>query len=120
MRVLYESELRGAAISLPAGVRVWIDRALRSGWFEIGPYAYQGDDGTLCPIAAAGKMAGVWSDGAIAAGNPEWGTPEAPSDPVEDFAAYFDLCVQERGLAEVVELVQDALAEGNAGDRRAA
>lgn len=114
------SELRGAVASLPASVREWIDRSLRSGWYEIGSHSFQAPGGTLCPIAAAATMAGIWHDGALKDGNPDWGTPDAPSAAVEDFAAYFDICAEDDGLGRAIELVRLALEESLTSQSRVA
>lgn len=65
-------------------------------------------------------MAAFWSGGAIAGGHPSWGTPEAPSAAVEDFAAYFDLCSAEEGLDRAIGIVAEALAGNPEFSRRAA
>lgn len=109
---MYEQHLTAAVRGLGAETRRWLGRALRSGWYRIGAGAYDdGQDGTRCPIAAAALMAGIWSDGGIVDGYPEWGTPENPSPAVEDFAAYFDLFSSERGVMAAVDTVQKALEE---------
>ena len=56
-------------------------------------------------------LAGVWADGRPKPGHPEWGTEEEPSAEVEDFAAYVDLCAQDLGTEEALEMVQTALSE---------
>jgi hypothetical protein len=85
-------------------------RALDGGWFDIGPGTYDGGPGgTVCPIAAAAKLAGAWEDGTLRPGWNSWGTPDGPSQLVEDFAAYFDLYAAEVGLEPALALVMDSL-----------
>lgn len=107
----FESELRTAADGLPPAIRVWLSRALRSGWHQIGPGTYE-DHGSdrMCPIVAAAKMAGVWGERGLRAGHPTWGTIDSPSPAVEEFAAYFDLCAEEIGTEVALEVVMEALA----------
>jgi hypothetical protein len=100
---------------LPADLRLWMGRALDSGWFEIGPGDYDGGPGgTVCPIAAAAKLAGAWQDGGIAPGWDSWGTPEQPSELVEDFAAYFDLVAEDRGIDYAVAVTRSCLGDQTA------
>lgn len=114
--VTFERELRAAIRLLPGDLALWMYRALRSGWFSIEAGAYQdgGPGGAVCPIAAAATMAGAWVEGGIAEGHEAWGTPEAPSPEVENFAAYFDLCAEEIGLDEAIAILSETLAENAA------
>lgn len=56
-------------------------------------------------------MAGLWRGGRLRPGHPEWGSEEGPSEPIEDFAAYFDLCAEELGSAEAMAIALEALEE---------
>jgi hypothetical protein len=108
----FDSELRLSARRLPSDLRLWMRRALESGWFDIGPGDYDGGPGgTVCPITAAAKLAGAWEDGAVAPGWDSWGTPDGPSERVEDFAAFFDLCTQDSGVEYAIGIVEEALPE---------
>ena len=111
---MFEHQLRHATRSLPPGVARWTSRAVGSGWFQIAPGAYDDEDrsGSVWPIVAAALMAGVWVDGGLLPGHPEWGDVSRPSDRVEDFAAYFDLCADELGTIKALEIVRDELARG--------
>lgn len=107
----FESELRAATEGLPPTIRVWLTRALRSGWYAIGPGAYDGGDGgRVCPIVAAAKMAGVWGAEGLRPDNPLWGTVDHPSPAVEEFAAYFDLCAEQLGTPAALAVVTESLA----------
>ena len=107
----FESELRAATEGLPPTIRVWLTRALRSGWYAIGPGAYGGGDGgRVCPIVAAAKMAGVWGADGLRPDNPFWGTVDHPSPAVEEFAAYFDLCAEQLGTPAALAVVTESLA----------
>ena len=99
-----------------------MSRALRSGWFSLtaGTYESGGPGASVCPITAAAKMAGAWADGAIAERHEAWGTPGGPSPEVEDFAAYFDLCVEEASLDRAIGIVLATLAENPATREQAA
>lgn len=108
---VFTDELRLAAGRLPRGPARWIRRALTSGWFPIQAGAYQGPGSSMCPAAAGAAMAGLWRGGRLRPGHPEWGSQEGPSGPIEDFAAYFDLCVEEIGSAEAMAVVLEALEE---------
>lgn len=108
--MIFESELRVATLGLPPTIRVWLGRALRSGWYAIGSGAYDGgDSGRVCPIVAAATMAGLWGPEGLRNGEAAWGTPGGPSDAVEEFAAYFDLYAEERGTRAAVAVVTDEL-----------
>lgn len=116
----YVADLGAAARGLPRGISVWMRRALESGWFEIRHGIYDGGPGgSKCPIAAAAEMAGIWSNGVISCGNPDWGDPDAPSPEVEDFAAYFDLHAEDVGIDAAVEVVLDALKHRGVVERAA-
>lgn len=119
--MMFEQELRAAVGLLPGDLRVWMSRALESGWFSItaGSYENGGPGGTVCPIAAAAKLAGAWVDGGIK-GHDRWGTSEGPSPEVEDFAAYFDLCAEEVGLDRAIAIVSEAIAASARVTREAA
>ena len=80
-----------------------------------GTYEDPGN-GTVCPVVAAAKLAGVWVNGELAAGNPDWGTPTDPTAEIEDFAGYFDLCVEELGLAQTIEIVRRTLSQATPND----
>ena len=115
MMSAFDAGLRLSTRRLPGDLRLWMSRALDSGWFDIGPGDYDGGaDGTVCPIAAAAKLAGAWEDGAMAPGWDSWGTPDGPSELVEDFAAYFDLHAAEIGIEPALALVKQALGAGPA------
>ena len=109
--MMFVDELRRATLNLPTVVARWVVRALDSDWFQIEPGAYQhgGPGGTVCPIGAAATLAGIWRDGQLLPGNPAWGTAQHPADEVEEFAAYFDLCAEERGTANAITTVRGAL-----------
>ena len=98
-------------MNLHPDVSLWVIRAMDSDWFRIEPGAYdhRGPGGAVCPIVAAATLAGSWNDGQLLQGNPMWGTPERPTNEVEDFAAYFDLCAEELGTAGAIECVRAAL-----------
>jgi hypothetical protein len=102
-----EMHLRLAAGSLPDAVALWTHRAVRSGWFPLGHGSYDG--ATVCPIAAGAKLAGIWEDGAIASGHPDWGDPDRPSEEVEEFAAWFDLVAEDEGLGRAINIAQGEL-----------
>lgn len=102
--------------NLPSGPKVWIDRALRSGWFKITSGTYDGGpEGGVCPVAAGAILAGIWENGRPKLGHPEWGTEEEPSPEIEDFAAYFDLCASQIGTEEARRIVQRELAKDISG-----
>lgn len=116
------NELRALAKAtsrLAAPIRLYLALALNSDCFRLGPKSYESDL-TVCPIAAAAKLAGVWENQAIATGHPEWGTPEAPSAEVEDFAAWFDICCEEHGLTIALQVIGTALGATSRAVRRAA
>lgn len=106
---MFVAELRLATLRLPRGPALWVRRALKSGWFVIEPGDYEGSGGEKCPAIAGATMAGVWHDGRLLAGHPEWGSPNSPSPELEDFAAYFDLCAEELGTAAALAVVVEAL-----------
>lgn len=109
LNVMYQcSDLSLATRALPACVARPMRVALDTGGFRFGPKSYE-NDLTVCPITAAAKLAGVWSQGAIIDGHPDWGTPDGPSEAVEDFAAYFDLCCEGFGLDAALETAREAL-----------
>lgn len=93
---------------LPGDVRHWLGVALTSGRHRIGAASYDSHL-TVCPIVAAAKEAGVWNGGGVTPGNPNWGTADGPSPEVEEFAAWFDLCSADKGLAATIETVREAL-----------
>ncbi|MBK5233602.1 MAG: hypothetical protein JJE13_11560 [Thermoleophilia bacterium] len=98
---------------MPPGPKVWISRALRSGWFHIEPGHYDGRPrGGVCPVTAGAILAGIWADGRLKPGFPEWGTEDEPNSEVEDFAAYFDLCSEELGTEQSLWLAQEELSKG--------
>jgi hypothetical protein len=102
-------ELRGATLALSPTIRLWMGRALRSGWFHFCSGTYSAAD-FACPFAAAAQMAGVWVGDGIREGlESEWGPADEPSDEVEEFAAWFDLCTEECGIAVALELVSGEL-----------
>lgn len=106
----YVRELRRATSVLPRDVRRWMGRAIGSGWFRIAAGDYDGGPGaSVCPFVAAAMMAGVWSDGGVLPGNPDWGVPDGPTPEIEDFAAYFDLCADMAGVAGAIATVAAAL-----------
>lgn len=105
----FERELNAATTNLPPTVRIWLERAFRSGWFAIGPDAYDGD-GRMCPIVAAATLAGAWGPHGLRLGNPHWGSEAGPTPAVEDFAAYFDLCAEQLGTEGAIAVVIEALA----------
>jgi hypothetical protein len=107
--------LRAAVRTLPGDLRIWMNRAFNSGWFDIGPGAYDGGPGgSVCPVVAAAKLAGAWDGDGMKPGWKTWGTPDEPSASVEDFAAYFDLFSSEAGVKAAVETVRSALDEDQA------
>lgn len=108
---MFRNELRRAALNLHADVSRWVLRALDSDWFRIesGAYEHGGAGGAVCPIVAAATLAGIWRDGQLLPGNPTWGSPEGPTNEVEDFVAYFDLCAEASSTAEAIETVRRAL-----------
>lgn len=107
---MFAEHLQASLGRLDQSVKRWLRRALDSGWYPLGAGSYDGGPGgALCPIAAAATMAGIWFDGGVREGNPEWGSPDAPSPAVEDFAAYFDLCSEANGLEYAIALVRNEL-----------
>jgi len=108
---------------LPRPIRQAMLIALRSHWYSIEPDAWESATG-VCPVVAAGKLAGVWRDGHLADGGPIWGSEESPSDEVFDFAVSFDLHADEVGTEAAVDLVERTLSDGLEGpscaERRAA
>lgn len=115
-------ELRQATLGLDTHVACWLVQALSSDWFHIEPGAYEHDDpgGAVCPTVAAAKMAGIWRGGQILPGDPAWGTPEGPVAEVEDFAAYFDLCAEDLGTTQAIEVTCRALDSQRLAGRLAA
>ncbi|MCB0857455.1 MAG: hypothetical protein KDB57_04965 [Solirubrobacterales bacterium] len=108
---MFEIHLIDATRNLPPRPKVWIYRALRSGWFDIEAGVYDSrPNGGVCPVAAGAILAGIWADGRLMEGFPDWGTDLAPNEEVEDFAAYFDLCADELGTEAALRLVQEQLA----------
>jgi hypothetical protein len=107
----YPRALRRATTALPGSVRSFIGLAIDSDWFRIEPGAYDvgGPSGGVCPFVAGAVMAGVWWNGAVLAGNAEWGGPDGPTPEIEDFAAYFDLCCDELGTAAALDLVRTSI-----------
>jgi len=103
--------LARATSALPPAIGSALGAALRSGEFVIGACSYESAL-AVCPMAAAAITAGVWEDGAVMAGAMEWGTPDRPSDPVEEFAAWFDLCAESDGLDQALSVVRTALSVG--------
>jgi len=104
--------LRLATAALPQTISTALATALDSGDFVIGALAYESEL-AVCPIVAAAITAGVWRDGAMISGAEKWGTPEHPSDPVEEFAAWFDLCAEASGLDYALAIIGDALTRGH-------
>lgn len=106
----YGTGLWHATVRLPADVRRWVGRAIDSDWFRIQPGAYDGGrEAGVCPFVAGAVMAGVWSNGGVLAGNPDWGTPSRPTPEIEDFAAYFDLFAEDFGTAAALSLIRAAV-----------
>lgn len=102
------SDLDRATRELPPTMRVWVAYGLTSGMHRIAAFSYE-NDLTVCPIAAAAKSAGIWVDGGIAPGHPEWGTPDEPSEQTEEFAARFDICTREVSIDVALATVREAL-----------
>lgn len=101
-------DLALATRALPPEIRHWLGSALSQHSYRIGAFSYENDP-TVCPIVAGAKAAGLWLDGGVAPGHPLWGTPDAPSTPVEEFAARFDLCTERHGAASALQNVRDTL-----------
>ena len=97
-----------AVHGLPPRIARSMHLALTYGSFRIGPKSWE-NDLTVCPVAAAAKVAGVWRDRAPMADGPEWGTPEEPGFEVEEFAACFDICCEDEGLDAAVHRVRGEL-----------
>lgn len=116
----FADELVRATRGLPTVVRMALSQTLRSGSFEYTAGSYDNGGGGRCPIAAAAAMAGVWSGRGVAAGNPQWGTEDSPSEAVEAFAAYFDLCAEETSVAFAVAAVARELEQPDEQVARAA
>lgn len=109
---MFERELLRVTKNLPSPIAVWMARAIRSGWFEIRSGEYEAGDGrAVCPVIAAAMLAEVWRDGRLLPGNELWGTEMGPSQVVEDFASYFDLCAEEAGIEVAVQVIAEGLAE---------
>src|SRR4051794_18242289 len=103
-----QRRLSTATFLLPPEVAFYVLLAIESGRFRFGAWSYERDL-AVCPIVAGAKLAGVWHEGAIAPGKPEWGSPDAPSASVEEFAACFDICAEDEGLNEALATVRLAL-----------
>lgn len=101
-------ELSLAVHGLPFRVAQAMHTAFAYGSFRLGPKSYE-NDLTVCPIAAAAKVAGVWRGGAPTEDGPEWGTPDEPCFEVEEFAAWFDLCCEDEGLDAALQRVRGEL-----------
>ena len=109
---MFERELLEATTNLPQPIAIWMARAIRSGWFEIGSGSYiDRAGGTVCPVVAAATLAGVWRNGQLLPGNDLWGTHSAPSEVVEEFASYFDLVAEDAGTEVALQIVDETLAE---------
>jgi hypothetical protein len=104
------TELVEAVNGLPSAISRPLEIALRGGRFQMSAGSWEGGPGgAVCPIVAAAMTAGVWRDGHCAAGGPEWGSEERPSDAVMEFAVCFDLCVEEDGIEAAVAFTRTAL-----------
>ena len=112
---MYEHLLARATHNLPPTPKIWISRALRSGWFNIEPGDYDGRPHLgVCPVVAGAILAGAWADGHPKPGYPDWGPEDGPRPEVEEFAAYFDLCADELGTDEALRIIQDELSKDRA------
>jgi hypothetical protein len=107
-------ELVAATAALPAEVRGAFSLALDCGEFTIGAGSWE-TELAVCPMTAAAITAGVWRADGIIAGAEEWGTPDGPSDSVEEFAAWFDICAEEHGLPEALAEVRAAASATRSG-----
>ena len=115
---MYEERLIQATQNMPPATKVWISRALRSGWFDIEPGDYDGRPrGGVCPYTAGAILAGAWADGRPKPGYPDWGPENEPCSEVEDFAAYFDLCADELGTDRALQIIQEELSSDKAPAR---
>lgn len=103
------TDLGTAVEALPVCIQSPMRAALASRAYRIGAFSFE-TELAVCPITAAALHAGCWSDGRPAAGGPEWGTADWPSDEVQEFAACFDLCAEAQGLAAAISTVEEALA----------
>ncbi|MGH2965110.1 MAG: hypothetical protein ACRDMH_06990 [Solirubrobacterales bacterium] len=105
------TRLRLAIFNLPPSVAYWLACAMRSRSFRIGAGSYEDpESGTVYPVVAAAKLAGAWVSGELTAGHPDWGAPNEPALEIEDFAGYFDLCAEELGIAEAIDIVRRTLS----------
>lgn len=99
----WSQELTIATRNLPGEVARAMRRALQSGRYRIGAGSWEGGPGqAVCPIVAAGMVAGVWREGHCADGGPAWGTEEHPNEAVMEFAVCWDLHSQEAGTEQAV------------------
>jgi len=103
-----ERHLIAAVRALPADIAAPLRVALEQGEFRIGAFSYE-TELAVCPIAAAAKVAGVWHGGCPQLSGPPWGTEDCPSPEVEEFAAWFDICAEERSLEQAIAIVWAAL-----------
>ncbi len=92
-----------------------MELALRSGWFELRAGRWESPSG-VCPIVAAAKVAGIWRDGHCAAGGPDWGDEDAPSEPMMTFAVCFDLHAEDVGLVAAIQTLREALRADQSGE----
>lgn len=104
-----QENLRRAAEQLPREIRAWLRIALQSGRHQIGAFSYASEL-AVCPVVAAAQEAGVWDVDHVVAGRPAWGTPEGPSDEVEEFGAWFDLAAEAVGLEAALNVVAGSVA----------
>ena len=106
------SSLVRDTLRLPPPVRRAMRFAVRSGWFEIEAGVWESET-AVCPIVAAGKVAGYWRGRHLADGGPEWGDQERPSPALMAFAVSFDVCAEEIGTAAAIGVVSEALGLPN-------
>lgn len=109
-----EQHLAAATCALPETIAASMLIALKRSELRIGAFAYE-TELLVCPLAVAARTAGVWHDGWPAFGGPLWGGEDGPTAAMEEFAAWFDICAQERGLDEAVAIVRAALAARRTG-----
>ncbi|OAI38501.1 hypothetical protein AYO39_01025 [Actinobacteria bacterium SCGC AG-212-D09] len=104
------TELRGATEQLPSSVARWVRAALLSDRYTFGYRRFE-TDLYVCPIVAAAKHAGIWHNGGVLPGHPEWGSPDEPSPQIWVVVQAFDWYAESCGLQEALWVVLDALAE---------
>jgi hypothetical protein len=100
-------ELLSAVRALPDSLAHQMASALDEGTTVIGAGSYE-TELARCPFAAAAARVGRWGPEGYT-GNDEWGTPDGPSEAVEEFVVHFDWYAEEIGLHEAIDATRRAL-----------